>query len=173
MRLIAILAILTLSIAVLAVDKVQSLHIKSGLWQVTTTRPTNSDLPIPDGLLEKLTPEQRERLEKRMKAQSSAPEKTTVTDQCVTAEHLKKGVPFGPIQTSCSRVGSTSTAGLLEMQMKCTDHNVTSEGVLRIEVVDSKKVKGAWRLHEPGSRLKESVAFFTAKWMKATCTDKR
>ena len=54
MRLIPLIALLALSTGTGAVDKVQSLNVKLGLWEVTTIAAANTEMPIPAGLLERL-----------------------------------------------------------------------------------------------------------------------
>lgn len=49
--------------------KHQPLNIKTGLWETTSTLKMSGDMPIPAGMLDKLTPEQRARLDERMKGQ--------------------------------------------------------------------------------------------------------
>jgi hypothetical protein len=95
MRLIPLLALVTLSTATGAADKVRPLNVKLGLWEVTTTVMASEEIPIPAGLLEKLTPEQRARVEERIEARSSQAAKVTRRKFCLTGEQLNKGPIFG------------------------------------------------------------------------------
>ena len=67
--------VFTLTLTTQRADNRPSLNLKIGLWEVTTTVTTSEEMPIPAGLLEKLTPAQRARVEERMKARKSEPEK--------------------------------------------------------------------------------------------------
>ncbi|HTE88846.1 MAG TPA: hypothetical protein VK639_07845 [Terriglobales bacterium] len=58
------------SVTVWAADKLQPLNVKTGLWETTTTRITSGEIPIPAEMLARLTPEQRAKMEARMKANS-------------------------------------------------------------------------------------------------------
>jgi len=70
--------------------KWRPLNLKAGLWESSRTWTTSGQMPIPEGMLDRLTPEQRARFEARMKANSSAKTHTTDDKQCVTKEDLQK-----------------------------------------------------------------------------------
>jgi len=74
--------------------KWQPLNVKAGLWESTRTWTTSGQMPIPEGMLDRLTPEQRARFEERMKANSSAKTHTTDDKHCVTKEDLQKPPKF-------------------------------------------------------------------------------
>jgi hypothetical protein len=57
------------------------LDIKMGLWESTTTMERCRTPPIPPELLERLTPEQRAKIEEHAKAQQGA--KTTTRKHCI------------------------------------------------------------------------------------------
>src|SRR5882724_1490051 len=59
------------SAAVWAGGKFQPLDVKTGLWETTTTNTHSGEMPLPAELLDRLTPEQRARMEARMKANSA------------------------------------------------------------------------------------------------------
>ena len=81
------------SVAVWAADKLQPLNVKAGLWETTTTRITNGEMPIPAEFLARLTPEQRGKMEARMKANSAEKTKTNTSKSCMSKEKLEKA-PF-------------------------------------------------------------------------------
>jgi len=70
--------------------KWQPLNVKAGLWESARTWTTSGQMPIPEGMLDRLTPEQRARFEERMKANSSAKSHTTDDKHCVTKEDLQR-----------------------------------------------------------------------------------
>ena len=67
-----------------------TLDVKTGLWEITYTTATHGTL-IPQSTLDKLTPEQRAKLQASMKAQQAAGPKAHTDQTCVTEEDLKKG----------------------------------------------------------------------------------
>ena len=103
------------SVAVWAADKLQPLNVKTGLWETTTTRITSGEIPIPAEMLARLTPEQRARMEARMKANSAEKTKTNTSKSCMTKEKLEKA-PFSDEQKECTRTIVTSTSSKAEVR---------------------------------------------------------
>src|SRR5690348_14518665 len=69
--------------------KLQPMNVKPGLWETTTTITVAGEMPIPAEVLNRLTPEQRARMEARMKANSSGHTNTNTHKSCVTKEDLE------------------------------------------------------------------------------------
>jgi hypothetical protein len=165
------------SLAALAADKIRPLKVKVGLWEVTTTATTCGDLPIPAGLLEKLTAAQRARVKERMKAKVSEAPTTTTRRQCLTREQLDKEVTFGEDPKSCARTVVASTGNKLEMRIACVsqsqDIKSESEGTFQVTAIDSERVKGSVHLTLTGDRTAVSTSEFTARWIGPTCGSTR
>jgi hypothetical protein len=175
MRLILLIALNTLSAALWAADKVQPLNIKTGLWEVTTTSTADRELPIPAGLLEKLTLEQRTRVEERMKAKPSDTQTGSTRKYCLTLEQLNKGATFGQDEKSCHCTIHTSSRNSLTMRMECTSQqraNKTPQ-ILQIDVVGTEQVKGSVGPVSGGDQPQTSGStlrsMFTAQWVAPTC----
>jgi hypothetical protein len=163
--------VFTLSVATQGADNAQSLNVKTGLWEVTTTVKTSEEMPIPAGLLEKLTPGQRARVEERMKARKSEPGETTIEKQCLTRKHLDDGIPFGRDRKSCARTVLTSTSSNVDMHVECLGKGIKSSGILQIEALSSENVKGSMRLSTTGGdNATNSTSTFTAKWIGPFCS---
>jgi len=64
--------------------KVQPLNVKPGLWESTRTINRAGQMPIPAEMLNRLSPEQRARMEERMNAHSAAHSSTSSRKHCVT-----------------------------------------------------------------------------------------
>jgi hypothetical protein len=165
---IAGVLVLALSAVLWAADKVQ-LRLKTGVWDVTTAVITDKGLPVPAAILEKLTPEQRARLEERMKARSAERTTGTVSQRCVTSEELRSGVPFLPYR-SCTRKSIDSAAGMITLGIECTDQAVRREGTLRIQRLEAGFVKGEWTIHSNGEDHAKDLTYgFTASWRGSGC----
>jgi hypothetical protein len=113
-------------------------------------------MSIPAALLERLTPEQRARVEERMKAKSSDPPKMTRQEYCLTLtrKQLENGVTFGQDRKSCTRSIFASTSNKLEMRIECGSQNQKNEavGTLQLETTDPEKLQGSIRLTLDGGR---------------------
>src|SRR5579862_1851315 len=166
--------IFTSSLAVRAADKVQPLDVKLGLWEVTATVTTSGQMPVPADLLARWTPEQRARVEDRLKAQSSGSTKTTTRRHCVTREDLDKGTSFGEDRKSCTRTVVSSSKSQLEMRLECEDQGMKSVGRFQVEAIDSENVKGSIHLTaSSGDHTMNSGSNLTGKWIGAVCGEAR
>jgi hypothetical protein len=171
MRRIPLVAMFTLSVATWAADKAQPLKLKAGLWEVTTVT-TSSDLPVPATILDKLTPEQRARMEERISARKADPGRTTIKKLCVTRKQLEDGIPFRPDRKSCRRMAVTSSGSTVEMRIECVSRPQAgrSEETLEIEAIDSQTIRGFIRLTAKGGQGAESNTTFTARWIGPVCS---
>lgn len=172
MRLILLLALTTLYGAAWAADKVQTLHVKTGLWQVTTTSSDTEQLPIPSALLGKLTPEQRARVEERMNTRSSDAPRVRKRKYCLTKDQLNQGATFGQDRKSCTRTIFAATSDRLEMRIECASQRqqIKSAGTLQVEATDPENVKGSIRLTMGGDRPNDLTSMFTARWISQFCS---
>jgi len=162
------------SIAVWAADKPVALNVKTGLWQSTTTISTGGEMPVPSSLLERLTPDQRARLEERMKASSGDRTNTFTEKHCVTKEDLQNGFRLGgtPKEAECTQTILTSTSTKAEVKMVCSIENIKGEGTIEVEASNPENVKGSGHITSSGGgRTMNSSSTFTAKWMGANCGD--
>ena len=174
MRRSPLVALLALSTVIAAVDKVQSVQLKLGLWEVTTTVTANKELPIPAGLLEKLTPKQRARVEERVRASSSDAPKITKRTYCLTEEQLNEGPTFGQEPKSCKRTALTSSDKTVRLRMACFDNDRESDGTLQVEALASDRVRGSVKFSLAGAEASpNSAATFSARWIGPVCSSTR
>src|SRR5579885_1118601 len=66
------------------------LNVRPGLWEQTVNIKVSGEAPLPPEALNRLTPEQRARMEERMKANSAAHTRTTTEKHCLTEEEIRK-----------------------------------------------------------------------------------
>jgi hypothetical protein len=166
---ISLPAAITLCAFLLATHKVTPLKIKTGLWEVTTID-IGADNMVPAALLEKLTPEQRARIQERMKASTADAVKMTVTKQCLTKELLESGIPFRVGGRSCTWTVTASASNKVELQGDCPGRGVKTEGTLRIEVLSPEETAGSVRfLPNAKSDSPETAFTFKAKWTGTRC----
>jgi len=171
MRRSPLAALLALSTVIAAVDREQSLKVKLGLWEVTTTVSASEELPIPAGLLEKLTPDQRARVEERIKA--NAP-KITKRAYCLTKKQLNEGPTFGQEPKSCKRTTLTSSDKTVHVRIECFDNDISTSGTLQVEALASDRVKGSVNFSlSVANGAPNSSATFSARWVGPRCTSTR
>lgn len=153
-----------------ATDNVQPLKVKAGLWEVTTTSAASKDVVLPAALLEKLTPEQRARIEERIQASRSDAVKTTIKKRCLTREQLRRGMLFRPEGESCTWTLLTSTSSKVEMRGDCVDQGFKTEARLRIEALSPEEADGSLQFLTNGeNRTPATTSTFKAKWIGPRC----
>jgi hypothetical protein len=162
------------SSALWAADKLQPLDVKMGLWETSMTH-SSAGMPqmpqIPPEALAKLTPEQRARMEDMMKNRSGA-SGTTTTKSCVTKEKLEKDLAFQDERTKCTRTIVSSSSSGFEMKLHCGEKDSTSDGTLKLDVINSEKVKGAFHMVVSGNDLNMNIDnTFSSRYLGPACGD--
>jgi hypothetical protein len=149
--------------------KWQPLNIKTGLWQSNRTWTTSGQMPIPAGMLDRLTPEQRARFEERMKANSSAKSHSAEEKQCVTKEDLQKPPKFtesgdctwNVLESSDTRAKGSGTCQVEGMKM-------TGTGEFRAP--DQEHMTATIHLTSTGDgRSVTTDATIASKWLGSSC----
>jgi len=144
--------------------KYQPFDVKPGLWQTTSNFTIAGDMPIPAGMLDKMTPEQRARAEAAMKANMGT--KTYNTSHCVTKENLQN--PFSDKQCTWTLVESTGSKA--KGNVSCEEQGIKLTGTGEFEALDSEHMKGsAHMVTTGGGRSMTTDDTFTSKWMGADC----
>src|SRR5260370_11263079 len=152
-----------------AADKIQPLHVKTGLWETTRTTNTSGQMPIPPELMARLTPEQRAKMEDRMKANSAEKSRTNTSQSCMSKEKLEKA-PFSDEQKDCTRTIVTSTSSEAEIRFACEKQGMKSNGTIHVEALTPESVKGsAQTAMTGGGRTMNISGTFTAKWLGPNC----
>ena len=163
-------AILTAAVAVWAANTVQPLNVKLGLWEVTTKMTTKGAPPIPAGMLNKLTPEQRARVEAAMKAKSGERTQTYTHKNCLTREKLEHG-DFSN-QKECTQKVITSTSSKMELDVTCSFDEVSAHGKISIEALNSENTRGEGTMTASGNGQNSATnSSFTARWLGAKCEE--
>jgi len=146
------------------------LNVKTGEWEATVTGESTGQIPIPQEKLDKLTPEQRAKLEAAIRGLGGP--RTSVYKTCVRKETLDK--PFGNegAQKSCKRTIVTSSPTRQEIQMECENATGKQTGTFKVEALDSGNVKGTMQMTvSSGARAMNINSTFSAKWLGPVCSE--
>ena len=155
-----------------AADSITPLDVKLGQWESTMTMETNGQPPIPQELLDRMTPEQRAKMEEMMKSRAARGPRTTTTKSCLKKEDLDKAMSFGT-NNRCSRTIITSSRSKQEIHIECTERGGKQSGTVRIEAASSESVKGSTEMTmTAGGRTMNVNGTFAAKWLGPTCTER-
>ena len=163
--------LLTIATAVWAADKAQPFNVKTGLWETTATKTMSGGMPIPDSVLAKLTPEQRARMEERMKASSGEKTTTTTTRGCVTKDDLEKVPKFGLDPRACTYDLVSSTGTKADIHAVCDLQGFKGSGTFHVEALNMENTKGTYQATASGNGQTLNInSTFTSKWIGASCT---
>jgi len=122
----------------------ERLDIKLGLWKTTTLTETSGQPPIPQDVLDRLTPEQKAKMAEHMK-ESFAP-KTVVGHHCVTQADLDKMTFAKPESKSCTSSNLRSTSRVQDANITCGNGAVKTTGTVHIEALDRQNLKGSFKM---------------------------
>jgi hypothetical protein len=150
-----------------ASTKLQPLNVKPGLWESTTTYTRAGELPISQATLDRLPPEQRARLEERLKANGTS---TMTYKSCLKKEDLenpdftdKKQCTWTTLESSSTKAKGSAVCNYPESEMKLS-------GTGEIIAVDQEHVKGNIHMIATGSGRKMTTdGVLTAKWLGSSC----
>lgn len=170
MRTIFFGLILVLSAGVWAQNKYEPMNVKVGQWEVTRTITSSGAMPIPADMLSKLSPEQRARMEERMKAMSGERTSTQTYKSCLTREQLEEGPAFDKEARACTKSIVTSTSSRAEVQLACDLQGMQGTGTMQLQALSPEQVKGSSHATLSGNgQTMNSNSTFTAKWIGPVC----
>jgi uncharacterized protein DUF3617 len=150
--------------------KWQPLNVKPGLWESTRTWTTVGELPIPSGTLDRLTPEQRARLEERIKAQSAANNHTDTDKNCVTKEDLQNPPKFTD-KAECNWTILESTSTKAKGNGTCRVEGMELTGTGEFEAPDQEHINASIHLTSTsGGHSMTTDATIKSKWLGSSCS---
>ena len=150
-------------------NKIQPLNVKPGLWETTVTVNRAGEMPLPPEMLSRLTPQQRARLEERVKANSGKAH-TRTYKRCLTREQLEDPDFTKDEQCTWTTLESNSTRmkGTASCNYKDADMKVRGSG--EFVALDEEHVKGAVHMTATGNgRTMNSTSDFSSKWLGPRC----
>lgn len=147
------------------------LDLKLGLWETTTTHATAGAPPVPQEMLDRLTPEQRAKFEERMKNRSGQA-KAETRRSCLTKEKLEKHYLFEDNKDmNCTRNITSATRRKLDASLECSSPmGIKMDGTIKIDSPDSETANGTIHMVSAGNG--NSMTFdstFKSKWVGASC----
>ena len=154
--------------------KLQSLNVKPGLWESTRTINRQGALPIPAEMLNRLTPEQRARMEERMKANSAAHTNTTTEKHCVTKEDLERDRLKLAEAKECTTTVLNSTSTSVQAKLVCDQEGMHATGTLELTAADPEHMNGSYRsaVNADGHTMNVE-GNWTSKWLDSSCGNVR
>ncbi len=154
--------------------KLQAMNVKPGLWESTRTIKRTGQLPIPSEMLNRLTPEQRARMEERMKANSAAHTSTTTEKHCLTKEELERDRLTFAEAKECSTTILNSTSTTVKAKLVCDQEGMHAMGALELVATDPEHVTGSYHstVNNDGHTMNVDGTW-TSKWLGSSCGNVR
>jgi hypothetical protein len=153
---------------------IHALDVKPGQWETTTTGQMTGVPALPPEVLNKLTPEQRAKVESAMGARGAKP---IISSSCMTKEKLQQGWNTGQdTLKTCITALATSTSSKQEIHIDCNQNGTKTTGTVKVEVVDSEHIRGSIQMMatnagNDGHPMNINYSF-SSKWLGAACTEK-
>lgn len=97
------------------------LDAATGLWEVTTHPQMSGTLKVPEEQLQRMTPEQRARVEAALQTATERAKQEHVMRECLTSEQLGKGFDLGNEGSSCKTTVIRNTSSELEVRRECSE----------------------------------------------------
>jgi hypothetical protein len=170
-RVLGILAFMATGVGLLSGQT--TLNVKPGQWETTTSgSATGAAAMLPPGVLDKLTPDQRAKMEAAMKGAGQP--RTSASSGCVTKEDVAKGFQPSNLPNTCKYDVTLSTASQMRLAVTCETGQAKSTGTVQVDAVDSEHVKGSVQMATAlanGQAMNNNMTF-TSKWVGPVCTEK-
>lgn len=142
----------------------EPLNAKPGLWEMTYSTEMSGTM-IPKATLDKMSPEQRAKMEAMMKQRAAAGPKTRTHKTCMTKENLQKG-SFGEDEDkACTYKWIAETRTKREGTFQCAGDSPRA-GTVNFEVMGGDKVKGDVRVVGDNSKFNMQM---NGRWIGADC----
>lgn len=150
----------------------EPLNVKPGLWESTTaTEKMNARQPTN---LDKLSPEQRAKVDKKLAEQVKQETRTAVS--CLREDKIQSGEAFtgNPHGGACRQTWKTRTAAEQVAQVDCQGANPMS-GAVEMKAIDPEHMTGRIEMiYGAADRLQmRTVSSITSRWLRADCGNAR
>ncbi len=146
----------------------ETLNIKTGLWEVTSTSRMSGTPQLPKELAAKLTPAQRAKMEADFKAASKR-EKQDVDRSCITQKDIEN--PFHGASENCKQSIVRTTRTSQEVRLVCSGEP-KGAGFIRITTPTPETMIGVMDISMgEGADALTYKANLSGRWLGADCGD--
>jgi hypothetical protein len=155
---------LAIALPVLAAD---SLQVKTGLWETTTTIQM-SGMSIPAEQLARMSGAQRAQMEQMMRSMGNGSTRTNKVKSCVTDKDLKEGAFRDATQDNqhCKYTTVSATARHQEYTFQCSEDGHVSNGRMVLDAADGTHVQGTADVKSGAANVSIKLS---SQWLGANC----
>jgi Protein of unknown function (DUF3617) len=150
-------------------------NVMLGLWETTASRNQQGPPPIPEGMLSRMTPEQRSRIEARMRARSGASQSNETWRSCLTQKDLNDWRLFKKDDMQCTQSldneQQTASGTELDGHWQCSfREGYTGTGTVHFVVLSPTTTQGKMHMNiQANGRQMTSDETFSSKWISSDC----
>jgi Protein of unknown function (DUF3617) len=162
-----ILLVASISAPAIAAEK---LNLKLGLWEITSSTETRGMPPLPKEILDKMTPQQRKKMEAELRAEQAAGPALETDRECVTQSDLDRPFEVGSAK-ECTHTIITSTRTSQEVRIVCSG-GIPGSGSFKMAAPTPEKMSGTMDLKlGAGAEAMTVRAQLQGKWLSSDCGD--
>jgi len=164
---VAVAAVLAASMSAHAAEQ---LNVKLGLWETTWVTQTQGMPPLPKELLDRMSPEQRKKMEDEIRAGQAQGPDTNTDRECITQRDLER--PFETSSTKeCKHTKVVATRTSQEIQIVCTG-GMPGSGTMKVSAPNPQTMTGSMELKlGAGAQAMTIKGQLKARWLSSECGD--
>jgi hypothetical protein len=147
------------------------LHVRTGLWEMTSSGKTTGAPPIPANILAQMPPDRRAKLQAAIAARQARSAAPRVKKQCITAKSMQRGFHVGgnKDEPGYHQTMATSTASVMEVREECGGREKTS-GIYHFEATNPETITGNLSVTvSDGVHTMHMTRVIHGKWLSADC----
>lgn len=148
------------------------LDASMGLWEVTTHPRLSGKLQIPEEQLQKMTPEQRARVEAAMQGVTQSASQDHVIRECLTPEMRSKGFDLGNEGSSCKTTVIQNSSSELQVRRACNENSNVRTTTEHFRMSGSRHMSGTVdaAMAQDGRPVTMHMVI-EGRWLSANCGD--
>jgi hypothetical protein len=149
-----------------------TLHVNTGLWEITSAAKASGATGLPENMLAQLPPAQRAKLEASLKSAMARAEQPHTAKSCITQKDLDR--PFHPMESragvTCKDTLISSTWTTQVVHVVCTGEHQTSDSTATFQAPSPTAMQGEIdiSLVERGHPVTTKVNL-SGHWLGADC----
>ena len=148
----------------------EKLNVKLGLWETTWSTETRGMPPLPKELLDRMSPDQRKKMEADLRAAQAKGPDVHTDRECITQKDLDK--PFEPENTKeCTHTIVTATRSTQEIRIVCSG-GMPGSGSMKVSATNPETMTGSLDLKlGQGAESMTIKGQMKGRWIASDCGD--
>jgi hypothetical protein len=162
-------------LAVPALSASLTLHVNTGLWEITSASVMSGLPPIPPDVLSHIPPERRAQAMASMKAAMGNASQTHTMQNCVTQKDLDR--PFQPMvnqpESKCSETVVSSSSTMEDIRISCSGRTAM-DGHFQFQAPSPGTMKGEMTMTVGGgAQVTHIKSTISGRWLGSSCGSTR